>query len=205
MENDILKSSYPNGNPKLECPIVDGKRNGLCILYYENGNICRKATFKDDLLDGVEETYHDNGMLRCKILFQQGRPVNGNVVVFDEKGKPALTEFWSNCRCKAFDSQDRLILEYGLFSTSYEGLYKRYFPNGNIKVSCEYSQGKIEGSYKSFYENGCVREEVFFRNGMRDGLEKRFYDTGDIMFETPYTNDKIEGIQKKYNRNGHLI
>ena len=76
MENDILKSSYPNGNPKLECPIVDGKRNGLCILYYENGNICRKATFKDDLLDGVEETYHDNGMLRCKILFQQGRPVN---------------------------------------------------------------------------------------------------------------------------------
>src|SRR5690606_15420147 len=52
---------------------VKGKRNGLEILFYEDGSLMQKGIFKNDKREGVWEKYFPNGQVKQKSVFVKGK------------------------------------------------------------------------------------------------------------------------------------
>jgi len=85
------------------------------------------------------------------------------------------------------------------------GLVKQYYPNGNLKISINYKDGKRNGLAKSFYKNGKLRQQMNYINNIKDGIVTTYYQNGRKYQETQYSKGKIEGIRKKYRMNGKLM
>jgi antitoxin component YwqK of YwqJK toxin-antitoxin module len=59
--NGIVYENY--SSPKLKYTVQNGVKNGPYEVYYRNGQINRKTSFKDDKYDGAYEEYYENGQL----------------------------------------------------------------------------------------------------------------------------------------------
>jgi antitoxin component YwqK of YwqJK toxin-antitoxin module len=114
-----------------------------------------------------------------------------------------------------------------------QGLWVRYFPNGNKKNEITYLNDKPTGPYKEYYENGNIQEEStwvptrgsgknvgvhkryhpngqlhqeYFYNemGVKDGEQKVYHENGKIAVEWTEVNGKEEGVVKHYDEKGKL-
>ena len=54
-------SNFNNQMQKTSGYLLDGKRDGLWIEYYENGRIKFKASFKNGRAHGIRQEWYDNG------------------------------------------------------------------------------------------------------------------------------------------------
>lgn len=57
---------------KTQGTIKNGKKEGLWIYYYSNGQLSYKGTFKDGKKDGTWIECHRNGQLRLKVTYKDG-------------------------------------------------------------------------------------------------------------------------------------
>ncbi len=61
------------------------------------------------------------------------------------------------------------------------GMWKSYYPNGNVWSKTGFINGKSEGETITFYPNGQIRYTGFYSEGEKDG-EWQWYDsTGVVM------------------------
>ncbi|NUM49841.1 MAG: toxin-antitoxin system YwqK family antitoxin [Flavobacteriales bacterium] len=99
------------------------------------------------------------------------------------------------------------IVEEGAFKDSRKiGVWKRFFPNGNIQDEIEYSNNRPNGYYKTYFENGQVQEEGIWKNNRNIGTFKRFYENGQVSQEFNFNESgKRDGNQKYYYDNGQLM
>ena len=76
--------------------------------------------------------------------------------------------------------------------------------NGQIRVSCNYNNGKIEGKYKSWHENGQISASCNYNNDKREGEYNLWYENGQIWVSCNYNNDKRDGEYKSWYNNGQI-
>ena len=60
--------------------------------YYESGALRMRATFDDDLMEGPEEEYFENGQLQVRRVYSRGRVVDSVVVAMNDDGSLSETE-----------------------------------------------------------------------------------------------------------------
>lgn len=48
------------------------------------------------------------------------------------------------------------------------GLYEEYYESGTLKISANYSNGKIFDTVQFFHENGLIKEKVLLLNGRKN-------------------------------------
>lgn len=98
-------------------------------------------------------------------------------------------------------------VEEGRFGNNKKiGLWKMYYPNGNIKNEITYTDNRPKGYAKMYYENGKLQEEGLWENSRWVGAYKSYYDNGQIFYDFKYTAaGKREGEQKYYYDNGHVM
>ncbi len=86
-----------------------------------------------------------------------------------------------------------------------EGLWKKYWPNGKLRSSINYTSGKPTGEYELYYENGITEEHGFWASNKNTGDFKRFYDNGNPQQHFLFAdNGKRNGLQKYYHDNGRM-
>ena len=68
---------HDNGQLYVKCTCKDGKEDGPCEGYYENGHLAVKCTYKDGKYDGPYERYYDNGQLWVKCVYKMGEELEG--------------------------------------------------------------------------------------------------------------------------------
>lgn len=98
-------------------------------------------------------------------------------------------------------------VEEGTFADSKKiGLWKMYFPNGNIKSEITYTDNRPKGYAKMYYENGNLQEEGLWENSRWVGDYKSYYDNGQTFYNFKYTNTgKREGKQEYFYDNGQVM
>lgn len=98
-------------------------------------------------------------------------------------------------------------VEEGKFVDSKKiGVWKTYFPEGNIKSEITYINNRPSGYAKMFYPNGKVQEEGNWENNRWVGAYKSYYGNGQTFYDFNYTNTgKREGEQKYFYENGQLM
>lgn len=53
----------------------NGLKNGVCVFFYHNGQIYKKESFKSGLRDGFVYVWDEDGKLKVKILFENGKEI----------------------------------------------------------------------------------------------------------------------------------
>lgn len=126
--------------------------------------------------------------------------------------------------------KDDQKVEEGKFTDSRKvGIWKKYFPNGNLNHQITYENGRPNGDYINYYEDGKLQEEgtwvnnkqigkfkrfhengkvsqdfTFNESGKREGVQKYYYENGKIMIEGSWNEGKESGVVKEYYENGEL-
>jgi len=92
---------------------------------------------------------------------------------------------------------NKLAEEYTYDNGILNGSYKEYYPDGSVKASRNFVQGKPEGKFLQYGSNGKIESEVNYKNGEQDGPEIRYDIEGNIRSQSNYAAGKASGKEVK--------
>ncbi len=99
-------------------------------------------------------------------------------------------------------------LAFSFFSFSpniKQGLYRRWYENGQLKFECHYIDNKAEGTARQWDQSGQQRFQYTFKNGQADGPEQEWYSNGNYYSTGTFKNDFLHGKWTFYNKNGEIV
>lgn len=99
-------------------------------------------------------------------------------------------------------------LSFSFFSYSpniIQGLYKRWYKNGQIKFECNYIDNKAEGIAKYWNEPGQLGFQYTFKQGHANGEEKEWRSNGNPYTVGEFYNDGLNGNWTFFDKNGNLV
>jgi len=143
----------------------DDLRDGLCTLFYPNGNIRSESYYLRDTLNGPSKEYYEYGYLYRTQNFTMGK-VNGIVRYFDYGG----------------NLKEEMEYKDGLA----DGVYKRYYRSGRL-MSESIFLGEIENGIRKIYSdtpsNELIREFEYV-NGTK--ISAKYYENGELFREESF-------------------
>lgn len=127
---------------------------------------------------------------------------------------------------KIFDNDTINILDKDSLK---QGLWKEFWPNGDLKSEVSYKNNKKQGleinwfdepdcvELEAYYKDGLLdgpsisytkkcKKDIFqtFKNGLKDGLELEYYPNGHVKAEGKFKKGNLDGYYKVYDRNGNF-
>ncbi len=194
---------YPNGAVSSEGFIKNGKPEGFWKTYYVTGVKRSEGKRTSFLLDSTWVFYDQAGDTTEKINYLLEKK-NGYYYKYKKDPFEGLY-VWSR---ELYAGDKR------------EGTAYFYFPDGKVKQTISYTDGKKQGLSKEFDDNGNVITLLEYNNdflvsrdrinrtdskGMKQGLWKDFYTGGGVRTEKNYVNDLLNGYYKEYDERGKLV
>ena len=193
---------------------LQGKKNGFVYTYYtgsDNGknNLQSKELYLQDKRNGKAYHYYRNGKIKKIIPFTHDVK-NGLALSFDSDSNIiSMTRYRNN----------EIILheEINRYNENNKktGVWKSFYPNGNIKEEKEYLNGKLNGVYKIYNKSGYLINSLHYKNGdiikesdsfsTEINLREKFDEKGNLIFQGSYLNQKPIGIHRYFNQKGNVI
>jgi antitoxin component YwqK of YwqJK toxin-antitoxin module len=105
-----------------------------------------------------------------------------------------------------FDTEKKMIESIGQYDANRKtGVWKTYYPNGNLKSEITYVNNRPDGYAKLYYENGKVSEEGIWKVNKWVGQYLYYHPNGNKAYDWQFNeNGKRTGEQKYYHANGQL-
>ena len=122
--NGIMIDYYSNNriDIKYEIKLKNGKRNGLCKWWYENGQLSNENNYKDGKKQGLCKWWYENGQLRSEGNHKDGKP-------------DGLYKWWHE--------NGQLKSEGNLIDEKPDGLHKSWLVNGQLVFEGDYKDGVL--------------------------------------------------------------
>ena len=79
-----------------------------------------------------------------------------------------------------------------------------YHENGTLELEGKIVDNKREGVFKGYYPSGNLMSVGEFKNGKREGKGTIYYENGVVSIENEYCGGKMCGIWKFYDEEGNL-
>lgn len=125
-KNGLWIEYYCNGNLKGKIQYANGRPDGYCIIYHENGKIQEEGQWSSKLNRwvGKYKLYYDNGQVQHEFNFNQNGKREGPAKYFYENGQLAIE---------------------GNFQNGQEtGVFKEYYENGDVKAEKTFNAGQVD-------------------------------------------------------------
>ncbi len=166
----------------------NGKRQGIWKKYYTNNRIRYIGTFEHGKEVGAFK-YYSASSSEYPIIVKN----------FHENDDLADVQF--------FTTSGILESEGLMKGKSREGKWLFYHSDGKSIMGEEnYTNGKLNGVYKTFYPNGELTEVTSYKNGLIDGNYKKYSIKGLLYNDFNYARGKLNGMAIYYSRKtGDLI
>ena len=161
---------YHNGAVLQHYFMKNNVKNGICNTFFDNGRLKSRCNYVNGVQDGEYVSYYKNGDIKCKTLYSNGLIVSGDSLL-----------------------TDNLTVEVDTF-----------YDNGKLKGEWLLKNGLLDGNYYTYYENGLVKNKKFFVNGVQNGEDISYYRDGEIQRKAFYVDGKLEGKIIDYDDNGIL-
>lgn len=193
---------YPNGVISSEGTIRNGKPDGYWRSYYVTGVMKSEGKRTSFMLDSIWVFYDQAGDTLEKISYLYGRK-NGFYLKYQKDSYHGLYIF-----SRELYAGDRK-----------EGTAHLYFPDGSVKQTIPYNEGRKEGLSREFDQNGKVITLLEYRNdflvsrqvinrvdnrGYRQGDWKEFHPNGTVSKEMTYRDDRLQGYYREFDTRGRL-
>lgn len=141
--------------------------------------------------------YKDNGKIVTGTIIQNEK-VLGELVTRKLQIKNGTPK-----RISDYDKDDKLIGECFLFNGKIEGMYKAYYPTGEIKAVFNWRNNKIDGILEGYDMEGKLIAEMNYVNDTLNGVAK-YYNNGLQTREVLYEKGK-EVKSYDFDSNGNKI
>lgn len=83
-----------------------------------------------------------------------------------------------------------------------EGFYKSYFKNGKLKINNDVKADKIHGKAREYFLDGTPNAETDYVEGKKQGKSIVYYPIGTVKYDITYLNDEVDGPVTEYYSNG---
>ena len=203
MEN-IKKEYYESGALLHEYSVRDGRKHGPYRRYYESGALRMSATYRDGFMEGPEEEFFENGRLQVRRVYCHGEVADSVVVALNPDGTLSEVEEWNGGRCRSYDSDRRLVREFGLLNGDRDGLYITYFPDGTVHEMHMFARGLRHGRNLTYYENGNIMYDDSWVEGRRLGRCKKYFENGNLQSSISVNEKGPDGEMFRYYEDGTL-
>lgn len=91
---------------------------------------------------------------------------------------------------------------YNISEKPINGLYRTYYPNGNLRMEI-HSQNGLPNGIGRFYDNdGVLLYQGMFANGKLNGSLYQYYQDGTLHNEMNYKDGELDGLQKVFTQDG---
>jgi antitoxin component YwqK of YwqJK toxin-antitoxin module len=159
-----------------------GRRQGLWMDFYANGQKRYEGEFKNDKCKGTFRYYDEQGNLKA-------------TNEFDKSGDRALN--------KTYAPNGRVIATGYYLNQKKDGEWRYFDPeSGQLLLVEDNTEGKVNGWSRLYNpQNGKLAEETQYVNGVPEGQCRKFSDTGILLMECQYHNGFLEGPSKSYYPN----
>jgi YD repeat-containing protein len=156
---------------KIEMEMKNGQKNGPFVKYYINGKLESRCTYKDDLIEGTEETYHIQGYKTSVVNYLHGKK-HGPYVLYYPNGE--------------------IVEQGGFYEDLFDGEWKYFDDRGVLIGEGKYDKGT--GVQMGYDANGNLVRVVHYKDNQKNGEDIELSSTGDTLKVTLYENDRIVSI-----------
>jgi len=125
-KNGLWIEYYCNGNLKNKIQYVNGRPDGYCIIYHENGKIQEEGQWSSKLNRwvGKYRLYYENGQVQHEFNFNQNGKREGPAKYYYENGQ--------------------LAIEGNFINGQETGVFKEYYENGDLKAEKTFNNGQVD-------------------------------------------------------------
>ena len=104
---------------------------------------------------------------------------------------------------EGYDAKNKI--EEGVYVNSRKnGIWIKYWPNGNVRSKINYKNGRTNGAYTTYFQNGNVEEKGNVIAGMMQGEFTLFWPNGKLRQKKKFNlNGKTDGQVVYYYPNGN--
>jgi len=196
---------YKDGTVKSEGYYKNGKRNGIFKEYDTNGSLQEINKFENDIPDveaeetvilDIRSTYYEDGHIKTTGTYKKGKK-EGTHRVYDREGKIINGFIYKSGSVIG----EGIVDENGL----YQGEWKFYFEDGNVKLEGKFVDSKKEGSWTYYYPNGKKKQVGRFKKGKASGTWYWYYKNRELHREESYVRGREDGHSVEYDEEGEII
>lgn len=203
LQDGYQQFRYPNGNISSEGYIRNGKPDGYWKSYYVTGILKSEGKRTSFLLDSVWVFFDQAGDTTEKISYLLGKR-NGYSLKYQKD--PVYGTYVSTSELYAGDRK--------------EGLARVFFPDGKVKQTIPYVDGKKDGLSREYDKEGNIISLLEYNNdflisrvrinrsdasGLKQGEWLEFWPNGTVKTEKNYRDDQLHGYYKEYDERGRLV
>lgn len=169
------------------------------------GWISERINYKDGILHGVWEEYHNDikgEVLEHRSTWRNGvlHGVNENYILNISTDKAVLVER-KNYKNGVPDGR------YELYSWEKCRLASSYICSDSnsalLKEIGNYKDGKRNGRIESFHDNGQLAMRGNFKDGKQDGLWMQFWNNGELQMKANFKDGK--GLAEFFDEEGNFV
>jgi uncharacterized protein len=199
---------YNDGQIKERSHFVNGKLEGKCDHWFDNGILSSTGNYKEGEQDGDWKYYYYNGLPNRSLHFVKGL-TNGKAIGYTST---ADLLYHANYKNDTLQAETKYYHKNGKPETSTmyvdgkaDGPYKKYYLDGSIQEQGEFKNDQRNGKWIQYYENGKVSSESNYVDGVFEGEQKTFFENGKLQNLSTYKNGKVEGKESGYDNDGILF
>ncbi|MCD4746537.1 MAG: hypothetical protein K8R58_09570, partial [Bacteroidales bacterium] len=205
-------------------------KQGKWIYFYENENIRKEGTYKNDLKHGYFKEYTEDGNLISTTKYVDGIKQED---VAELARLEIKTDYYPDGKVKIVasyknDIPEGIRREYsqeGDIVKSYvfkngdivgdgiideegirDGHWEEFYIDGTLKSEGLYNKGKRSGEWKFYHKNGKLEQiGKYNEEGKCDGIWEWYYDSENLLREESYYNGLEDGYMTEYSEEGEII
>ncbi len=148
-----------------------GKKHGLWIKRYPDGEIQYKGEFNHGTPVDTFKRFHANGKLKAIMIYQNPQKVY----------------------TKLYDKNEVKKAEGYYYNRKKDSTWNYYNQNGTLISKDTYKSGRKHGEALKFYRSGDTSQISHWKNGEKHGKYKQYFENGNKKLLSNYKNDKVDG------------
>lgn len=198
---------YENGSPHIAFNYDHGHFEGEQKEYYSNGQLKVKAVYHDNVKDGLFEEWYENGSPATCMSIKNGIK-EGKCLEWYEDGSPKLEEYYVAGNLdktrKMWHSNGKLHLIGDFAFGKKEGVHEEWNEVGDVITRIHYENDLPIGTAQLWYSKGKLKQSICFEKGKKQGKEEEYYPNGKQKVAAVYKDDKLDGEVKVWFEDGSL-
>ena len=199
---------YPNGQLKEKISYKEGLKEGKFTGYYQNGAKKYVKRYEDDLPAGKWQYYTMAGKTNAEEIYVEGKRNDEWYRV--EQNEDVYYQFWD---------MDSLISEYAdlhypngqlIEKISYkkglkDGKFTGYYPSGKVEYVKRYEEDKPMGVWKFVKEDGTTKKIERYEMGKKNEEWITYEENGDVYYQYWDQDSLVSEYADLHYPNGQLI
>ena len=183
-------------------------REGEFLKYWPDGSIKQQLNYKGDKLDGLNYTFHPNGV-KSGIFPRNNNISEGMEEEYNPAGKLFSRTLYKNGKIEGpvvfIDYINGFRSETPYINNKCQGMMTEYWLNGIKKTEAMYGDSLLNGPCKKWYANGQLEWEGSFVNNLQVGKWISYFSMGGKSAEGTYDeNGNLTGIYTEFDRQGKM-